>query len=420
MRTSIWLFAVWILIGARTATAGHWDNWKEEVALHDGRVILVERSLYFEFKLLCGDGGSPSTFCNVPTTNKISFKHPDTREEVSWKEDFSPVALEIIGRVPYLVVVGTGVPVAMGTYPVCNGIPYLYYRYDKSSSRWELLGEASIPKELAKANMTYGYERESKGKLISRAEVARHNQDREERLSSWFAVKMPRNFHAWTFYGKWDFASSQRRMYKGKDGCKDVKPLADPEMDESRKISQQLEDSAKTVVGVFLGLDETRETFTKDQFRAIEGDWGITWVKPSCKGIVDKVVSPIDIKGPYARQITFSNGKRAQFNMNHWFTMTTCSGDMVYAIRRMDHTNFVINRFRATGEVVGVTKVALEQNKMPDSKRWPELLRVQPESNNELILEFAQLEGYETTVPPPAHRIAVWKAKFKVQFDAQK
>lgn len=86
----------------------------------------------------------------------------------------------------------------------------------------------------------------------------------------------------------------------------------------------------------------------------------------------------------------------------------------------MDHTNFVINRFRATGEVVGVTKVALEQNKMPDSKRWPELLRVQPESNNELILEFAQLEGYETTVPPPAHRIAVWKAKFKVQFDAQK
>lgn len=304
MRTSIWLFAVWILIGARTATAGHWDNWKEEVALHDGRVILVERSLYFEFKLLCGDGGSPSTFCNVPTTNKISFKHPDTREEVSWKEDFSPVALEIIGRVPYLVVVGTGVPVAMGTYPVCNGIPYLYYRYDKSSSRWELLGEASIPKELAKANMTYGYERESKGKLISRAEVARHNQDREERLSSWFAVKMPRNFHAWTFYGKWDFASSQRRMYKGKDGCKDVKPLADPEMDESRKISQQLEDSAKTVVGVFLGLDETRETFTKDQFRAIEGDWGITWVKPSCKGIVDKVVSPIDIKGPYARQIT--------------------------------------------------------------------------------------------------------------------
>ena len=104
MRASIWLFAVWILIGARTANAGHWDDWKEEVALHDGRVILVERSQYFEFKLICGDGGSPSTFCNFPTTYKISFKHPDTREEVSWKEDFSPVALEIIGGVPYLVV----------------------------------------------------------------------------------------------------------------------------------------------------------------------------------------------------------------------------------------------------------------------------------------------------------------------------
>lgn len=419
MQNLIWLFAVLILIGSGTATAGHWDDWKEEVALHDGRAILVERSLYFEFKLICGDAGSPSTFCNVPTTHKISFKHPDTREKISWKEDFSPVALEIIGSVPYLVAVGTGVPVAMGTYPVCNGIPYLYYRYNQDGSRWELLKESAIPKGLARTNMAYGYERENKGKLLSRAEIARFNQDQERRLSSWFVVNMPKNFHEWTFYGKWDFADSQRRMYKGKDGCKDIKPLSDPEMEESRKVSQQLENSAKTVVGVFLGLDETPETFTKGQYKAIEGDWGVTWLKPSCKGIVDKVVSPRDIKGPYARQITFSSGKRAQFNMNHWFTMTTCSKDMVYAIRRQDHTNFIINRFRATGEIVDVTKVALEQNKMPNTKKWPELLRVQPLSSNELILEFAQLEGYETNVPPPAYRIAVWKAKFNVKLMPQ-
>ena len=47
---------------------------------------------------------------------------------------------------------------------------------------------------------------------------------------------------------------SQVANEEGKDGCKDVKPLTDPEMDESRKTSQQLEDSAKTVVGVFLSL----------------------------------------------------------------------------------------------------------------------------------------------------------------------
>ena len=99
----------------------------------------------------------------------------------------------------------------MGTYPVCNGIPYLYYRYDKGSSRWELLDESSTPKELAKANMAYGYERENKGKLLSWAEIARYNKAREGRLSSWFVVNMPKNFHEWTFYGKWDFASSQRR-----------------------------------------------------------------------------------------------------------------------------------------------------------------------------------------------------------------
>ena len=35
---------------------------KEEVALHDGRAILVERSLYFEFKLICGDAGTWKCF----------------------------------------------------------------------------------------------------------------------------------------------------------------------------------------------------------------------------------------------------------------------------------------------------------------------------------------------------------------------
>lgn len=418
MRNLIWFFAVWILIGARTATAGHWDDWKEEVFLHDGRVILVERSLYFEFKLTCGDEASLGTFCNVPTTYKISFKHPDTQEEISWKEDFIPAALEIFDKAPYLVAVGPGAPVAMGIYPICNGIPYLYYRYDKGRSRWELLEESAIPKELAKANLGFGYEKRYKGKLLSHAEIARYNQWKEKHISSWFVVNLPKNFHEWIFYNKWDFAASQRRMYRGKDGCKDIKPLTDPEMDESRKVSQQLEDSAQNIVGVFLGLDERPETFTEEQYKAIEGVWGVTWLKPSCKGIVDKVWAPENLTGPYARQITFSNGKRTQFNMNHWFTMTTCSKDMVYAIRRKDHTNLIINRFRATGEMVDVTKVAMEENRMPRTKEWQELLRVQPVSNDELILEFAQLEGYKTNLASPAHRMAVWKAKFKIKLMA--
>jgi hypothetical protein len=207
-------------------------------------------------------------------------------------------------------------------------------------------------------------------------------------------------------------------MYEGKNSCKDIKPLLDPEMEVSRKTSQQLEDSSKTVVGVFMGLDETPEAFTKEQFKEIEGVWGVTWLKSSCEGVVDKVADLRDLKGPYARQITFSNGKRTQFSMNHTFTMTTCSKSMVYAIRRKNRTNLIINRYRATGEIVDVTEVALEQNKMPQTDDWPALLRVHPVGNKELILEIAQLKGYKTQLPPPAHRMAAWKAKFRVNFAA--
>lgn len=421
MRNLIWLIAVLVSIFPKIANAGHWDDWKEEILLHDGRVILTERSLYFEFQLTCGDEASLGTFCSVPTTYKVSFKHPDTQEEIFWKGDFSPAALEIIDQVPYLAVVGTGVPVAMGIYPACNGIPYIYYRYDKGRSRWELLEYSAIPKELAKANMGFAYDERSNGKLLSHAKIAESNQWMEKRSTSWFVVNLPKNFHEWTFYNKWEFAASQRRMYKGKEGCKDIKPLPDPEMEKSRNVSRELEDSAKTVIGVFLGLDKTPETFTKEQYKAIEGTWGVTWLKPSCKGIVDKVDAPTDLTGPYARQITFSNGKRAQFKMNYWFTMTTCSKNMVYAIRKKDQSNFIINRFRATGEIVDVTNVALDQGKMPPYKQGKiELFRVYPINDDGLILEIAEIDGYTSNVPPPAYRIAVWKAKYKIKFMAQK
>lgn len=409
-----------VLISPKIASAGHWEDWKEEALLHDGRVVLVERSLYFEFKLMCGDGGSPHTHCNVPTTYKISFHHPGTQEAISWEGGFVPAALEIIDQVPYLVVVGTGVPVEMGTYPVCNGTPYLYYRYDKVKSRWEVLNESGMPKELTKANLGFGYDDRSNGKLLSHAEITRYNQWKEKQLSAWFVVHLPKNFEGWSFYDKWGFAASQRRMYKGTESCKNIKPEIDPEVDENRKISRVLENSAKTVDVIFIGLDRTTETFTEEQYKATMGNFGgVAWLKPSCIGIVDKIEEPVNLTGPYSRQITFKNGKRSQLTRNYSFPIIACSNDMVYVIRPKDHANLVVNRYRATGEVVDVTKVALDESKLPNTEDWPKLLRIQPVSKDEIIIEFAQLEEYQSKLLAPVYSKVAWKAKFKVNFKHQ-
>lgn len=444
------MFLLLALIASATVNAGLFGfgghSWKEEVLLHDGQKIIVKRSQSY--------GGRHEIGQSSPIKeHSITFTLPGSSKNLTWTSEFgedvgmtyfSLLALHLLNGIPYIVAEPTN-------YLSCNkwGRPnpcYVFFKYNGKA--WQRIPLAEFPAEFKNINVILSTKQEkeieqlaSKHGYISAEDVNELNRYHKDNryYRSILREPMP-NFNnacpemirtgdgGWSGIGFFETQPSAEACLKYCEREKVVaencpcrrifidKPAwSDPEMEESWRYSQQLEDSARTAIGVFQDIDKTPEIFTKEQYKAIEGVWGVTWLKPSCNGIVEKVETLRDRDvGPLAHQITFRNGKRVRFNNGHWFTMTTCSKDMVYAIRRKDHTNFIINRYRASSEIVDVTKVALAPNKMPSTKDWQELLRVQFVTNDELIFELAQLEGYKTNVPPPAYRIATWRAKFNV------
>jgi len=107
-RLMICIALISFFIGSSQVFALGIVNWVEEVPLHDGRVIEVDRkandsvevrSLWpFHFYL------EKSNF----DQHQIEFSHPDTNQRIAWKGErgFSPVLLDIVEGVPFLVVYG--------------------------------------------------------------------------------------------------------------------------------------------------------------------------------------------------------------------------------------------------------------------------------------------------------------------------
>lgn len=100
------VLVVGMSMSACAGVFGHSKGWKEEVLLHDGRVLLVERS----FNL----GGYPTLDARERSLmdETITFTLPGTRKEISWKtkfDDRSPersslgaLLLDIVDGMPYL------------------------------------------------------------------------------------------------------------------------------------------------------------------------------------------------------------------------------------------------------------------------------------------------------------------------------
>ncbi|HIJ90088.1 MAG: hypothetical protein OEV89_04905 [Desulfobulbaceae bacterium] len=107
----------------------------EDVVLHDGKHIKVERSVYrpTEFKIrdpFFGLPIMPRTELGGPIYS-LKFNHPDTQKTITWKSEqyYTPVLLDIVNGVPYLVVNGQISKETEAIYG-CPELPYFYLRYE--------------------------------------------------------------------------------------------------------------------------------------------------------------------------------------------------------------------------------------------------------------------------------------------------
>jgi hypothetical protein len=126
-------------------------SWQEEVLLHDGRKIIVERWV--------DRGGRHEVGQKPPIKEQsLTFTLPSSNQTVSWKveyckevgyADLSPIMLEIVNDTPYLVTD----PVACLAYNKWKrpNPPYIVFRY--TNKAWQQIEVKDLPSELKVPNL---------------------------------------------------------------------------------------------------------------------------------------------------------------------------------------------------------------------------------------------------------------------------
>jgi hypothetical protein len=132
---------------------GHTKGWKEEVLLHDGKVLLVERSYSL--------GGYPTLDARERRLldETITFTLPESNQKVVWKTDFNdtvpepnslgPLLLDIVGGVPYLAASPAGC-ISYNKWGRPNP-PYILFKYVNAA--WQQIPLKEFPTVLAQANL---------------------------------------------------------------------------------------------------------------------------------------------------------------------------------------------------------------------------------------------------------------------------
>lgn len=129
--------------------------WKQEVPLHDGRVVILDR--------LSTIGAKEPFLGNLrmETEQTLAFVHPDTGQRIEWKmpKGLQPYMLDFEGGVPYYVL--DAHTVADYNTWNCPNPPFLVFKY--LNDQWQRVDFDQLPVrfinrnlfEMAKSNETY-------------------------------------------------------------------------------------------------------------------------------------------------------------------------------------------------------------------------------------------------------------------------
>ena len=140
-RTWTWL----PIVASLSLTAcGKTIDWKQEVKLHDGRMIVVER----QSKL--GPTRFPENVA-LEDAQTLKFAHPATGERIEWviPKGLQPVALDFDQGIPYYVL--KAYTVADYNNWGCPNPPYLIFRYH--TDKWQQVSFAELPAHFARRNV---------------------------------------------------------------------------------------------------------------------------------------------------------------------------------------------------------------------------------------------------------------------------
>ncbi len=159
------------------------ESWKEEVLLHDGAKLIVERSQKRGGRHEIGQGSPISEY-------NISFVLPNTDQPIKWtnassedvgRPELHPIALHVLNGIPYLI---TG-PVGCLSYNKWGrpNPPYVIFKYD--GKVWQRITIQELPvdfKEMNLVNDTKGdADKLMSASLVSAEAIKKFNGDLKAR-----------------------------------------------------------------------------------------------------------------------------------------------------------------------------------------------------------------------------------------------
>lgn len=162
---------VLIIIGVTNMNAcgflgiGNTASWKEEVLLHDGSKIIVERWQKH--------GGRGEIGQSPIREHSITFTLPNTKKIITWKDEYSEdvgrsnfvlVALHILNATPYIIA-NPNLCMAYNKWDRPNP-PYVIFKYE--NKEWKRINMAGLPLEFKNINLVI-FPSQFEKELVSRS-----------------------------------------------------------------------------------------------------------------------------------------------------------------------------------------------------------------------------------------------------------
>ncbi len=164
MKTNLWLLkkitklGLILMMGVSMSACSATMSWKEEVLLHDGRVIAAER--FYNL------GGKPTFESRerAALDEVVTFSLPGTNKKITWKTDFRDsqpepnslnlIRFDVVKGVPYIATYPAGC-IAYNKWGRPNP-PQILFKY--ADEQWKRITLAEFPTELsnAQANVVVG------------------------------------------------------------------------------------------------------------------------------------------------------------------------------------------------------------------------------------------------------------------------
>jgi hypothetical protein len=147
------LLMMGVSMNAEAGLFGHTMSWKEEVRLHDGQIIVVER--FYNL------GGYPAieSHNRSPLDETITFTLPESNKIISWKTEYQnelpepnslgALLLDVVDGVPYIATSPAGC-ISYNKWGRPNP-PYVMFKY--VNDEWKRIPLEGFPTELVRANL---------------------------------------------------------------------------------------------------------------------------------------------------------------------------------------------------------------------------------------------------------------------------